>query len=104
MIHFLTLSEGLIERLGWVLIHSVWQFPLCALLLVLAERFFKARAAATKYLASLTTLALMVAVAGATFVAVETQGESQPASVATEASPHDQCWNFGVSFKSPQWF
>ena len=86
MIDFLMLPEGLIERLGWVLIYSVLQFPLCALLLVLVERIFKAKSAATKYLASLTTLAVMVTVAAATFVLVGPQGGPPPVSVTAEAS------------------
>jgi beta-lactamase regulating signal transducer with metallopeptidase domain len=51
-----------VERLGWVLIHSLWQFPVIALVIRLLERAFAGRSGASvRYIAGLCGLTAMTA-------------------------------------------
>ncbi len=60
MITFLALLP--VERLGWVLIHSLWQFLLIALVVRLLERAFAGRRGASlRYIAGVCGLAAMTA-------------------------------------------
>ena len=43
------ISESVVERLGWVLVHSLWQFALVALLAGALVRALRRRSAATRY-------------------------------------------------------
>ena len=58
----------IVERIGWVLIHSVWQFAILALLLIVAERLLVRRSAVSRYLASSVVLGLMLVSVVATFL------------------------------------
>jgi beta-lactamase regulating signal transducer with metallopeptidase domain len=66
------LSQGVVERLGWTLIHFVWQATVVAMLLVAALRLLRRCSANCRYVAGCVALALMVAlpVATVSFVAV----------------------------------
>lgn len=55
------------ERMGWVLVHSLWQFTLIGMLLIPAERLMTQRSAAARYLMSTLSLSGMVVVAMLTF-------------------------------------
>src|SRR5438876_489219 len=61
------ISESAVERLGWVLVHSLWQFALAALLAGLAVRALRRRSAATRYGVLVVALAAAVAVPAATW-------------------------------------
>src|SRR5436190_21331596 len=44
-----SISETVVERLGWVLVHSLWQFALVALLAGAWVRALRRRSATTRY-------------------------------------------------------
>jgi beta-lactamase regulating signal transducer with metallopeptidase domain/protocatechuate 3,4-dioxygenase beta subunit len=50
-----------VERIGWVLVHSLWQFILLAILAVVLQRALARRTAATRYRALLAAMLVMVA-------------------------------------------
>ena len=56
------ISESLVERLGWVLVHSLWQFALAALLASVAVRALRRRSAATRYGVLVVALAMALEV------------------------------------------
>ena len=65
----------IVERIGWVLIHSVWQFTLLAVFLIVAERLLVRRSAATRYLSSAVVLGLMLVSVVATFLVSEPRSD-----------------------------
>ncbi|MEL7339702.1 MAG: hypothetical protein AAGM67_04380, partial [Bacteroidota bacterium] len=56
----------LAQSLGWTLLHSLWQGALLALVLRMYLRFRKSRSAQSAYIASLSTLILMLVASAAT--------------------------------------
>ena len=44
-----SLSPMVVERLGWVLVHSLWQFAVIALLAGLTDRLLRRNSAALRY-------------------------------------------------------
>lgn len=56
-----------VERLGWTLLHSVWQFAVIAFILWAMSLLLKRRSANLRYALSCATLAAMVAASGLTF-------------------------------------
>ena len=66
MLEFLTQSTWA-DRIGWVLVHSLWQFALVALLAIVLQRALQRRSAATRYWALLAAMFVMVAVPVATW-------------------------------------
>ena len=70
MLEFLTQSlahSSLADRIGWVLVHSLWQFALVALLAVVLQWALKRRSAITRYWSLLAAMFVMVAVPIATW-------------------------------------
>ena len=72
------LLSGVIERVGWTLIHSLWQFSAVALLLLIARQLLAwclpaHRHAQARYLACATALVAMPIVAGITFALIVPQ-------------------------------
>src|SRR5688572_21279712 len=61
-------SESVIERLGWVLVHSLWQFALVALLAGMFVRAMRRNSAATRYGVLVVAMALSVAAPIATWM------------------------------------
>ena len=47
------------ERIGWVLVHTIWQFALLAFLAVVLQRSLHHRTAATRYGALLAVMSLV---------------------------------------------
>ena len=66
MLEFLTQSTWT-DRIGWVLVHSFWQFALVALAAIVLQRVLRRRPATTRYRALLAVMAIMVAVPVATW-------------------------------------
>ena len=66
MLKFLAESSWANE-IGWVLIHSLWQFALVAILALLLQKAMQRRSAATRYCALLATMLVLVAVPLATW-------------------------------------
>ncbi|MDB5392198.1 MAG: TonB domain/peptidase domain protein [Planctomycetaceae bacterium] len=60
--------NSLVERLGWVLVHSVWQFAIVALLVGLVIRTLRRRSAAIRYCLLVAAMALSVVAPGLTWV------------------------------------
>ena len=60
LLSFITLSTPLVERLGWVLIHSVWQFTLVGLLAAVVIRLMRGNSARARY--GVLVVLLLVAV------------------------------------------
>ena len=50
-----------VERLGWVLVHSLWQFALMALLAGVTVRALRRRSAALRYVVLVAAMAVSVA-------------------------------------------
>ncbi len=65
------LSQQMIERLGWTLIHFVWQATAVALLLAVALRLLRRRSANVRYLVSCLAMVLIVALTLVTMSLVE---------------------------------
>ncbi len=66
MLEFLTQSTWA-DRIGWVLVHSLWQFALVALLAAVLQWALQRRAATTRHCALLAVMFVMVAVPVATW-------------------------------------
>src|SRR5260370_25282183 len=62
------ISESMVERLGWVLVHSLWQFALVALLAGLVVRAMRRSSAAARYGVLLAAIAVLVAAPAATWM------------------------------------
>jgi beta-lactamase regulating signal transducer with metallopeptidase domain/protein involved in polysaccharide export with SLBB domain len=67
MLQFLTQSTWA-DRTGWVLVHSLWQFALVALLALVLQRALQRCSAASRYRALLAAMAIMVAMPVATWL------------------------------------
>ena len=61
MLQFLTQSDWT-NRIGWALVHSLWQFALLAFVAFVLQQALTASAATTRYAALLAVLAVMVVV------------------------------------------
>lgn len=68
----------LVDRIGWTLIHSVWQIVLLAYLVALCNRFLFRRSAPGRYVVGCIALLLMIAAPLATFCLVSPPGASSP--------------------------
>jgi uncharacterized GH25 family protein len=66
MLEFLTQSTWA-DRIGWVLVHSLWQFALVAILAIVLQRALQRRPATTRYRALLAAMFIMVTVPVATW-------------------------------------
>jgi len=68
-LHFEQLQlEAIVERLGWVLVHSLWQFALVALIAGLAVRALRRNTAALRYGMLLVAMAAFTAAPVATWL------------------------------------
>ena len=65
---------NLVERLGWVLVHSAWQFTLIALVALLLVRATRRCSAASRYWLLLLALAAMVASPVVTLLVIPVDG------------------------------
>jgi beta-lactamase regulating signal transducer with metallopeptidase domain len=61
-------SEPVVERLGWALVHSLWQFALVALLAGAFVRTLRRRSAATRYGVLVVAMAVLLTAPVATWV------------------------------------
>ncbi|MCA9051274.1 MAG: M56 family metallopeptidase, partial [Planctomycetaceae bacterium] len=62
--------EPIIDRLGWTLIHSLWQFAAISVVAGIVVRLLKRQSAAVRYLTLLSAMVLMMAAPIATWVAI----------------------------------
>jgi beta-lactamase regulating signal transducer with metallopeptidase domain/WD40 repeat protein len=77
-------SESVVERLGWVLVHSFWQFALVALLAGVTVRALRRNSATTRY--SLLVVAMAVAVAAPVATWLLVRIETPPEFSASRAA------------------
>lgn len=86
------LSGGVAQRVGWALVHFLWQAAAVAALLAMSLRLMRGRSAQVRYAAACAALALLVAMPVATAIlvspaaAVSAVAQASPA-VAAEPSP-----------------
>ena len=83
-------GDSIMERLGWVLLHSLWQIALIAAIFAVVLRVFSRVSAERRYFAGCMALLLMIAIPTATFLA-------QPLASAVEATEPSDLTNSGVS-------
>lgn len=90
-------------RLGWTLVHSLWQGAVVAMMLGVALAVLRRRSAQSRYLASLVALATILAAAGVTFrltaPAVETglPSDTNPTAVASPVTSHAQALRYAAA-------
>src|SRR5689334_1881014 len=87
----LHLSAAFVERLGWVLVHSVWQFAFIALAALVLQRVLQRASSATRYWLLLLALVTMVVAPVATWQAIPHEGQDAevPAAVVPAAFNED---------------
>jgi beta-lactamase regulating signal transducer with metallopeptidase domain len=92
MLQFLTHS-GWVERVGWVLVHSLWQFAILAIMAIVARRAFHRRSAALRYRTLLAAMLVLVALPVVTWLWIEPAEapvavvETQPVEQLAKAPP-----------------
>src|SRR4051794_33960095 len=74
------ISESVVERLGWVLVHSLWQFALVALLAGAVTRALRQHSAATRYGVLLVAMAVSLTAPVATWMLQPDHAPDRPAS------------------------
>jgi beta-lactamase regulating signal transducer with metallopeptidase domain len=74
----------LAERIGWTLVHSVWQIALVTALFAVARLALRGRSASSRYVLGCVALAAMTALPAGTFVVLQT--EMPHLAVATGSS------------------
>ncbi len=77
-------GSALVERLGWVLVHSIWQASAVAILLAIFFPVFRRRGAQAAYAACCAALFLAGLAPAATFALLPQRDEPAATSVATE--------------------
>ena len=81
--HILALFDSAgAERLGWTLLHSLWQFAAVAILLAIGLALMSRRSAQARYLLSCAALLGMVLLAAGTFFSVEVAERVPPIEAA----------------------
>ena len=70
----------LIERLGWVLVHSLWQFALVALLAGVISRAMRQSSSAARYGVLVVAMAVMIVVPLATWFVLPNNARDDLAS------------------------
>jgi hypothetical protein len=83
------ISESVVERLGWTLVHSLWQFALAALLASMAVRALRRRSAATRYGVLVVALAVAAAAPVATWILQSGNAPDHSANRAASAPGRD---------------
>src|SRR3954469_3377156 len=69
------LSAAVVERLGWVLVHSVWQFALIALAALVLQRVMQRASSATRYWVLLLALVTLMVAPVATWLPIPHKGK-----------------------------
>jgi internalin A len=82
----LHLSAAIIERLGWVLVHSVWQLALIAMAALVLQRAMRRASAAMRYWVLLLVLGAMLATPIATWLTIPHEGTVAEVSAASNES------------------
>src|SRR3954453_7360848 len=81
------LSAAFVERLGWVLVHSVWQFALIALAALVLQRVMQRASSATRYWVLLMALGTMMAAPVGPWLAIPHESTvAEAAAVSSETA------------------
>src|SRR5436190_16811930 len=80
-----SISETVVERLGWVLLHSLWQFALVALLAGAIVRALRRKTASARYGVLVVALLLSVAAPVATWTFLPSGSQNDMANGAMTA-------------------
>lgn len=80
------LIAPLVQRLGWTLIHSLWQFAIVAILLSVVLRILRDRSPETRYIAGCVALVAMVLLAALTYAQVEVLDRSSPTATVVPSA------------------
>ena len=83
------LSQGIVERLGWTLVHFVWQAAAVALLLALLLRLLRRTGANLRYIVACLALVLMVALPAVMMPFIKTEGPVAEAGPALAQRPNE---------------
>lgn len=84
------LSQAIVQRFGWTLLHFVWQGAAVAALLAAGLWFLRRRSADARYVACCSALLLMAALPVGTFLTVDpAENVDARASVGRDALPSD---------------
>jgi beta-lactamase regulating signal transducer with metallopeptidase domain len=92
-------------RLGWVLLHSAWQFAIVAIVLRCALWMLRNHSANARYISSCLALATLVLISTCTFFvlsAAEANRISQTKPVQRQASSSPTAWRIGDTFTGEQ--
>lgn len=81
------MANAAVERIGWTLVHFVWQGATIALALAVVLLLSRRASAAFRYLASCAAMALMVLSPLVTFVVLPGRQSAAPAVILQEAAP-----------------
>ena len=79
-------ADVLVDRIGWLLVHSIWQFALIALLLAVALRLLRRAPAGTRYAAALVGWAAMLIAPAVTWPLLPTPVEDSVAAIKPAAA------------------
>ncbi|MBS3821758.1 MAG: hypothetical protein KGY81_08355, partial [Phycisphaerae bacterium] len=101
----LALSE-VVGRIGWALVHFLWQGAAIAGLLWLALRLLARRGPQARYAVACLALLLMAAAPVATFFVVQPAGQDvrRPAQTSAATYSEDDSWGKGTPLKVPAEF
>lgn len=73
-------SGAVVERLGWVLVHSLWQFALVAMSAGAAMRMLRRNSAALRYVLLVAAMGVLVAAPAATWMILPAATDDQAAN------------------------
>ncbi|HEY2249781.1 MAG TPA: hypothetical protein VGH74_01925, partial [Planctomycetaceae bacterium] len=76
-------SDAVVERLGWILVHSLWQFTLVALLAAAIVRALRRSSAKLRYLVLVVAMGVSVGVPVLTWMLQPVDEQFDQASGAT---------------------
>ena len=78
---FIATDKGLVDRIGWTLLNSLWQFTLLMIIYLAAERLLAKRSPQARYLAGVLTMGFMLSALPVTFLVL---GQHSLAAVVPE--------------------
>src|SRR5436305_14922269 len=80
------LNEPLVQRLGWTLVHTLWQGVVLAAALALVLRLLRGAPSHVRYAAGCTAMVMMVLAAGFTFTQIRVPATSSSVTGASDVA------------------
>ena len=81
------ISHSIVERLGWVLVHSLWQFALVALTAGVIVRVMRRNSAGMRYFVLVAAMAVSVAAPASTWLLLPSDVVAPAANQAEYVAP-----------------